>query len=312
MKRANVLGAALVIAGTVAATTPGHAQATIGWDAALFNAYVWRGVTYTNKPVFQPDVYLTFPVGSGAAVTVGGWGNIDLGKYDGATDIKESGKINAGSFNFAEFDYWGEINAPVGKATLTGGITGYFFPNPASSGGFNKAFNTTELYGKVALGVPLSPKLAMWYDVDKVKGAYFEGSIAHSVPVGTASLNLGLLAGLSAGQGCELKGAKVYPIDCTATPSWNFAGNDLTHVDLSAAIPFTAGVFTIAPSAHAVYLHDTNDKFTNAANSKDFKGWFGVTISWSKALGAAPPAATDEPTAPAATEAPTEKADSAK
>ena len=294
MKRANVLGAALVVVGTVVAGAPAHAQATIGFDAAFFNAYVWRGVTYTNKPVFQPDVYLTFPVGGSASITVGGWGNIDIGKYDDATDIKESGKIDAGSFNFAEFDYWGEVNAPVGKATLTAGVTGYFFPNPASSGGFNKSANTTEFYGKVALGVPLSPKLAVWYDVDKIKGAYFEGSIAHSVPLGAASLNLGLLAGLSAGQGCELTGAKVYPDDCTATPSWNFAENGLTHVDLSAAVPFSAGPFTIAPSVHAVYVHDTNAKFTNAVNSKDFKGWGGVTISWSKALGEAPAEETPE------------------
>ena len=37
-----------------------------------------------------PDVYVTFPAGN-ASVTVGGWANIDLGKYDdGNDDISES------------------------------------------------------------------------------------------------------------------------------------------------------------------------------------------------------------------------------
>lgn len=283
MKRFTIVGAALVVLGLGA--RPAAAQVTVGWDAALFNAYVWRGVTYTNKPVFEPDLYFTVPIGA-ASVTVGGWANIDIGKDDGTNDIKESGKINAGSFNFAEFDYWGEVNVPAGKATLTAGITGYFFPNPASSGGFSKSANTTELYAKIALDAPLSPKLAGWYDVHNIKGAYFEGSIGHSVPLGATSINFGLLAGLSAGQGCQLTGAKVYPTDCTATPSWNFASNGLTHVDLSASIPFTAGPLTIAPSAHAVYVHDQLAQFTNATTQKHFKAWGGVTISWSHGFGA--------------------------
>ena len=270
MKRSIVVGAGLLAAGLCLSPSPAAGQATIGWDAAVLNAYVWRGVTYTNKPVFQPDVWVSIPV-STASVTVGGWANIDIGKYDGATDLVESGGTSA--FNFAEFDYWAEIGVPAGIATLTAGVTGYFFPNPQSSGGFWSTFNTTEIYGKVALGVPLSPKLAVWYDVDKVKGAYFEGSVAHSVPLGAASLNLGLLAGLSAGQGVK------------AGEFANFAKNDITHVDLSASIPFSAGPLTIAPSAHAVWLNDDFTKFTNAANSKDFKAWFCITISWSHDLG---------------------------
>ena len=285
MKRALVLGGALAAFGLGLASSPAAAQATIGWDAAVFNAYVWRGITYTNKPVFEPDVYVSFPVGA-ASITVGGWANIDIGKYDGLTDLSESGGSSA--FNFAEFDYWAEANIPAGTATLTAGITGYFFPNNA---GFTKIFNTTEIYGKVALSsVPLSPKLAAWVDIDKVKGAYFEGSVARSVPLGAASLNLGLLAGLSAGQDCKLTGAKVYSANCTAS-FWNFAENGLTHVDLSGSIPFTAGPLTIAPSAHAVYLHDQQDQFTKGGTQKDFKAWLGVTVSWSHSLGA--PAKTE-------------------
>src|SRR3954451_8606082 len=130
MTRANVLGAAFLVAGTIATATPAAAQATVGADVALFSSYVWRGLSLTNKPVAQPDLYVTFPAGA-ASITLGGWANIDLGKYDDPDDdISESGGLS--SFNFAEFDPWAEISFPVGeKTTLTGGVTAYIYPNDA-------------------------------------------------------------------------------------------------------------------------------------------------------------------------------------
>ena len=281
MKRANVLGAALVVASAIATATPAAAQATIGADVGLFSDYVWRGITYTNKFVIQPDAYITFPTGP-ASFTAGGWFNIEPGKYDGASDISESG--GESSFDVAEFDWWGEFNYPYQKANFTLGATGYYFPNDV---GFTKVFNTIELYGKVALSVPLSPKLAAWYDVDKVKGAYFEGSISHTIQPKDQkfSVVLGALAGLNAGQGIN---------DSKPNEGFNFVDNGFTHLDLSAAVPFTAGPVSISPAVHVVVTGDENTKFTKfdpttgELNSKDVKVWFGGTISWSKALGAAP------------------------
>jgi hypothetical protein len=265
---------AFVVGGTIAAlaatAVPAAAQVTVGWDAAVFSSYVWRGVTYTNKPVFQPDLYLTIPAGK-ASITAGGWANIDIGKYDGSTDISESG--GASAFNFAEFDWWGEIGVPVGKATLTAGATGYYFPNDV---GFTKASNTIELYGKAALDVPLSPKVSAYYDVDKVKGLYVEGGVSHGFPVGTNTLTLGALAGWTGGQEFS-----------TSDKSFNFADNGLTHVDLSASMGFSAGALSITPSIHGVITNDKATKITKLdALDTGFKVWGGVTISWSKELGA--------------------------
>lgn len=281
MKRANVLGAALVIASAVATATPAAAQATLGADVGLFSDYVWRGITYTNKFVIQPDAYITFPTGP-ASFTAGGWFNIEPGKYDGASDISEGG--GESSFDVAEFDWWGEFNYPYQKANFTLGATGYYFPNDA---GFTKVFNTYEIYGKIALSVPLSPKVAAWYDVDKIKGAYFEGSISHTIQPKDQkfSVVLGALAGLNAGQGIN---------DSKPNEGFNFVDNGFTHLDLSAAVPFTAGPVSISPAVHVVVTGDENTKFTKfdpttgELNSKDVKVWFGGTISWSKALGAAP------------------------
>lgn len=273
--RGFVVGASIVALAATAQSAA--AQTTVGWDAGLFSSYVWRGLTYTNKPVLQPDLYVTFPLGK-ASFTAGGWANVDLGKYDDAgSDFSESGGSSA--FNVAEFDWWGEFGIPAGKATLTAGATGYIFPNKASSCNVGPCFtddiNTIEVYGKVALDVPLSPKLSAYYDVDKVKGLYIEGSVSHGIPVGTQSLTLGALAGWTGGQ-------EVSADDKSA----NFDDSGLTHVDLSASMSFSAGSISITPSIHGII---TGDDFTKAtkpdALDTGFKIWGGVSISWSKAFG---------------------------
>jgi hypothetical protein len=231
-------------------------------------------VTYTNKPVAQPALYVTFPTG-GAEVTVGGWANIDLGRYDDpGDDISESGGTSA--FNLAEFDPYAEVAFPVGKATITGGITGYIYPNDV---GLTDEANTIELYGKVGLASPLSPELSIYYDIDKIKGAYIEGAVSHFLPLSErTSLDLGAVAGFSAGQGA--------PEDPLADESFNFVDDGFTHLDLSAGIPFAAGAVSITPVIHFQINSDDATKFTSPSSlDKDVKLWGGVSLSWSKALG---------------------------
>jgi uncharacterized protein (TIGR02001 family) len=276
MKRVKVLGAALLVAGMAAAPTTASAQAEIGADLDLYSSYVWRGLSLTNKPVAQPNLYLSFPAGN-ASVTVGGWANIDLGKYDNPEDdISESGGLSA--FNFAEFDPYAEVSFPVGKATLTGGVIGYIYPNDA---GLNSDFNTWEIYGKVGFDVPLAPELSIYYDIDKVNGAYIEGAVSHAVPLSEKlSLQLGGLAGFSAGQ--------AVPDDAASEDLANFFDDGLTHVDFSAGLPLTAGVFSITPNLHLHICSDDATKITSPTDDGDVKLFGGVSISWSKVLGEAP------------------------
>jgi hypothetical protein len=285
MRRSKVLGAALVVACGIAGAGSVQAQ-TIGADLGVFSDYVWRGITYTNKFVLEPDAYVTFPAGK-ASITVGGWANIEPGQYDGAEDISEGGGTS--SFDLTEFDWWGEVGFSVGeKTSLTAGVTGYIYPNDA---GFTKDANTVEIYGKAAFDVPLSPKLAVWYDVDKIKGAYFEGSIGHTIQPKDQpfSVVLGATAGLSAGQGI--------PDDPLADESFNFVDDGFTHLDLSAGVPFSAGPLSITPAVHVVITGDDATKFTGGPDLKDVKLWFGGTISWSKDYGEA-----EEEEAPASPE----------
>ena len=276
MKRVKVLGVALLVVGVAAAPEKAAAQAEIGAQVDLFSAYVWRGLSLTNKPVAQPSAYLSFPAGK-ASVTVGGWASIDIGDYnDPEDDISEGG---GGSFNLTEFDPYAEVSFPAGKATLTGGITGYIYPNDL---GLTEDANTWEVYGKVGLDVPLAPEIAVYYDIDKIKGAYIQGSVGHTVPLNeTLGLELGGLVGFSAGQGI--------PDDLGSDESFNFADDGLTHVDFSVGLPLTAGVFSITPVMHFQISSDEATKFNSPSNAdEDFKLWGGVSIGWSKTLGEEP------------------------
>jgi hypothetical protein len=159
---------------------PGAArgQVTLTGDAGAFNAYVWRGVTLTNQFVIQPDLYLAVPAGRGSVV-LGGWGSIDAGQYDDpANDLSEGGGTS--SFDATEVNLWAEYGHSLGPS-LTGTFGGILYLFPNESGLTNEVNQTVELYGKLQAGVPLSPKLAAWYDVDKVDGLYLEGSIAQPV-----------------------------------------------------------------------------------------------------------------------------------
>ena len=252
------------------------AQAEVGAQLDLFSSYVWRGLSLTNKPVVQPDVWVSFPAGN-ASITLGSWANIDLGSYDDPDDdISESGGLSA--FNLAEYNPYAEVSFGTGKTTLTGGLVGYIYPNdlddaPNPESALDSESNTWEAYGTVGFDVPLAPEFSVYYDFDKIKGFYFEGAASHSLPLGeNHTLDLGALVGFNAGQGED-------PED----ESFNFADDGFTHLDLSAGVPLTAGVFSITPVVHFQISGDDFTKFTSPTDESDVKLWGGVSISWSNA-----------------------------
>jgi len=262
-------------------SVPLKAQTEVGIDLGLFSSYVWRGVTSTNKPVMQPAAYLSIPVAN-ASVTLGAWSNIDLGKYDEpADDISESG--GSSGFNLSEVDPYAEVSFPVGKTTLTGGVLGYVYPNsdsaPNSSGLTTSDANTVEIYGKLGLDAPLSPELSVYYDVNKVKGAYIEGALSYSLAASEdISVDLGALAGFNAGRGV--------PDDPLSDEISNYEDDGFTHLDLSAGVPFALGTVAVTPVVHFLVNGDDRTKITSPTNlNEDVKLWGGVSLSWSNTLG---------------------------
>jgi Bacterial protein of unknown function (Gcw_chp) len=287
MKRTCIVGAGLLAAGLGLGTSPAIAQVSLGADVAFNNQYIWRGLTLANKFAIQPDLYVTVPVGP-LSLTGGGWGTIEPSSYDNLTDdISERG----GTAGLGEFDWWAEAGFDVGIASLAAGVTGYIYPGdctapPNPSNCLSSASNTTELYAKASFGVFLSPKVAWWLDVDKIKGSYLEFSVSQEFPLGPASLTLGGLMGLDEGQDCELVSPNVYSADCTATTSWNFAENGITHGDISAAATFGLGPISITPNVHMIITNDPATKIESPTNTNESIKWlFGATISWGHEFG---------------------------
>ena len=275
MKAVNLLRASALGILLAAHAPPAHAQTEIGGQVDLFSSYVWRGLTLTNKPVAQPDVWVSFPAGN-ASITLGSWANIDLGQYDDPeNDISESGGLSA--FNLAEYNPYAEVAFGTGKSTLTGGVVAYIYPNDltaTSNGGLNSDLNTWEAYGKVGFDVPLAPEFSVYYDFDKIKGFYFEGAVSHSLSLGEShTLDLGGLVGFNAGQSED-------PED----ESFNFADDGFTHLDLSAGVPLSAGAFSFTPVVHFQINGDELTKFHSpSSDGSDVKVWGGISIGWSNA-----------------------------
>jgi Bacterial protein of unknown function (Gcw_chp) len=280
MSRLRATALSILLVGFARVT---HAQTEVGAQLDLFSAYVWRGVSLTNKPVAEPDVYVSFPAGN-ASITVGGWANIDLGEYDDidGDDISQSGGV--GAFNLSEFDPYAEVSFPAGKATLTGGVVGYIYPNDEP--GATSDGNTVELYAIAGFDVPLAPELAVYYDIDEVNGAYFEGAVAHSVPLNERlSLDLGALVGVNAGQ----------DFDPESDDIPNFEDNGFTHLDFSAGLPLAAGAVSIIPVLHFQVGIDEATKFAGPNDpDSDVKLWGGVSIGWSNAVEEEEEAAEEE------------------
>lgn len=264
LKGRVVGGLALLVAG---AALPAAAQATLGVDVALNSQYVWRGLAYTNRPVVQPDVYL-----SAWGFTAGAWANVEPVKYDGASDISERGGTSAG---IAEIDPWIEYASTTGNVSWKLGWTIYTFDT--NDAGLTAQFDTHEFYGQVSVsGLPVTATVYAAYDIDKVKGLYLQPSIARSVSVSPkVSVTFTALAGISAGQEVSAN-----------DPSANFAKSGLAHMDFGASTSFSAGSISIAPQLHVQWCHDDFTKIASPTSQHSTKIWGGVTLSWSHALGA--------------------------
>jgi hypothetical protein len=277
MRTLKVVGGLALL--SLGAVMPAAAQdATIGIDAGLNSNYNWRGLSLANKPVLQPDVWLSV-----YGFTGGVWASMELMKCDGTNDICETGAGGTGTrTGIAEIDYWLEYGRSFAGASAKVGWVAYTYNK--NNLYLNNAANTSEIYGQVSLSnLPITPTLAAWYDIDKIKGLYVQGSVVYGVKASPAvTINLGALAGLSAGQEVNT--------DPSSTESANFAKSGLTHVDLSASTSLTAGPVSIAPSFHFQISHDAFTKVNGADlnnQDKSSKIWFGVTLSWSRGLGAA-------------------------
>jgi hypothetical protein len=254
----------------VAIAAPAAAQPDVRGSVTVSSAYVWRGVTNTNRLVLQPDVALSLPAGGGT-LTAGAWASIEPVRYDGVSDISAVYGLLPGPA-FTQSSAWIEYGATVAAIDLAAGATAYTYPRV---GGLAAEFNTVELYASLTLAAPLAPSVTAWYDVAAVRGAYVETSVAHDVGVGVVPVTLAASGGLNLGQGPDAAGRQAY-----------FARRGLTHLAVSASSTFDAMQITVEPIVQVIRAVDPMARFTTPTAGRALKFLFGTTLAWSSSRGA--------------------------
>lgn len=111
-----------IIVTAIAAGLSASVASAASVTADFASAYVFRGVTFNDEAVFQPGVEagLAIPEEYGS-VSVGAWGNFDIGDYDGALASSE----------FSEVDLYLSYGLPtiIEGLDLSVGWTEYTYPN---------------------------------------------------------------------------------------------------------------------------------------------------------------------------------------
>lgn len=259
------------------AAASGQSRIVFGGDAVVRSSYVWRGVTRVSGWVLQPDAFLSasFPR---LSITAGWWGTVEISSPD-PTNPASTG---LGQTWFGENDLWAEVAGRSRSVDFAAGITRYLFADGAF-GQSADAVNTTELYAVSGLGFgPTVPRIALWYDVDRVRGAYVETSVDLRVPVlpsydPIVALYLSTLAGWSIGQ--EINAGK--PEEAAY-----FSQAGLTHVDLGLEAMVGQGQRYVTFELHFLFARDGGARSDiGAGTGGDTKWWLGLGFSDSTILG---------------------------
>jgi hypothetical protein len=133
---------------------------------------LWRGINRTTNWVAQ-IVAAGSAAAGGGGLAAGVFENRELGE-SGAGQLTE---VGLGQRGLGERDLWLEYRRAVGSQELFVGATRYTFHGDAALGGRSSTENTSELaLGLNARLTSFSPTLAAYWDVDRVKGWYLEGS----------------------------------------------------------------------------------------------------------------------------------------
>lgn len=259
---------------------PGTLSAQSSWifggDAVVRSSYVWRGVTRSSAWVLQPDLFSSAS-GNRSSITVGWWSTIRLGSADPA-DPTSAG---LGQAWFGQNDLWVELAGRSEVLDFTGGLTRYLFAEGAF-GQSADAVDTTELYGTVRLAAgPLVPRFALWMDVGRVRGAYFETSMDLRVPVlpsydPIVAAYVSALAGWSAGQEVNRQ---------DPDEAAYFQDSGLTHLDFALDVAVGRERRYVSVELHVLAAQDGGAR-SGSGTSPGASWWLGVGFSDSLVLGA--------------------------
>lgn len=139
-------------------------------DALATSRYVWRGLGRSQSPTLQAHGALALRTGR-YRLAAGAFATFEPSR----ADLDDRTLVGVGERGLGEADFWGEISAELGEVELATGIVYYTYHGDAALRGLSSTANTTELFARFdARGLRFSPSVAMWVDLDDVRGTYLE------------------------------------------------------------------------------------------------------------------------------------------
>jgi hypothetical protein len=271
----RLVGFGLAAVGWLSA--PAAAQLSARVDLTTSNRYVWHGLSRAGGLVAQPSLAAGLRLDR-LSLEAGAAAHYEL-DHVAAGELSETG---TGARHLGEADLWGKVALELGPIRLHSGVARYLFRGDPGAGGIGPERNTTEVYAALsATGTYLNPSLEAWWDVDRVRGAYLQGSA--SLPLLGWPFPPYMFAfvdgdvGLNLGQGPN-----------TARPGElaNFAGRGVTHVGVGVAVELRAarvsglGWTSLALGLRSQLDFDDATRFNGAGRRSDGTvwAWAGVTI----------------------------------
>lgn len=215
-------------------------QTRVGLDVGYSSQYLWRGQTFIRGPLVHPAVFASFR-SHAYVVTVGGWSIVDFGRQS---------KSGVGRQWFGEFNVWFDATARMNIVDISAGWTGYLLDLENARGLFGSREDTQELY--LGVRIPLRRLLwgfTVWYDIDRLPGAYAEGHLAVRIPMwNRVALPIGSLW-LSGEVGLNASKAMLVH---DASDTGYFDSRGVTHVAF--ALSTTVGYVPLGVTEGALHL----------------------------------------------------------
>jgi hypothetical protein len=138
------------------APQPATAKSSIfsaGGEAVAATSYVWRGFLESDKRCLQPGAWVSL-----GPILFDGWMNLE---------ITDDGLHNA------EYDLSLYYTRDIPRATITAGLTNYFFDEPEGRE------RHSELAVMLATDLPLNPAFEAYYSVSEERGLYASAALSY-------------------------------------------------------------------------------------------------------------------------------------
>jgi hypothetical protein len=257
---------ALVSLAATGCIVPEKATPTVGFGTTLATKFVHRGMTLVDNPVLQPRLSVAMPTvfGDTDRLQIDVEGSMELRNDTGGAWFPDG---HAG--RFTQFEMVGSYQRTFGDLTLRGGLHSYNLPNGlefqnGERGGTNEVFVLANMTVLEA-----NPYLAVHYDFDEVRGAYYRGGIAETIQINEK-------------WAIDLDGSLGYVSEAQSAWLYGFDEPGLADLRGEVVLKYQYDARTsVRIGAHgSMIVDDQIDEWFTALRIDDDPIWFSLGVGW--------------------------------